>query len=191
MGETKRNRKIKKPSVPSSEIPKQTLPVKSGNGFVFCSIYHNWIKGTNEYYKKDGFTNMVSDVNDFSQNITEIVTELIPKLFAEWESLFNTGTKNYHCHPVPEEKKELVKRIAEEIQDTTLNNQDLSESRIQWWYIGFKGSLRLVGLYEKENTTFYPMFIDHHHLIHDNAYYNQPDFAKYAYCPVNEYKKVN
>lgn len=181
-----RNR-IKKPSIPDNSIPKPDIPIKTSNGFNFCTVYHNWIKGTDSFFKKEKFTNMVSDSNEFSNNIVEVLTIMVPKLYAEWDKLFSLGTKNYHCHPVAEDKKGLVKKIAEELHTSTFNEEDLSQSRIQWWYIGFKSNVRVVGLYQIEENIFYPLFIDHHHLIHGNEFYNQPSFGDYNYCPIEVY----
>lgn len=32
--------------------------------------------------------------------MTEIVTEFIPKLYDEYDSLFNIHSRAYHCHPM-------------------------------------------------------------------------------------------
>ena len=68
-----------------------------------------------------------------------------------------------------------------------INFEELNENRVDWWYLGLKRGLRLVGLYNKADCCFYPMFIDHHHLIHENKHYNQDDYGKYSYCPLINY----
>lgn len=183
---SKRRGSIRKQNSPENAIPKQH-PLKEDNGFSFSPIYYNWIKGIDTFYKSNDFTNMVKDAEEFSANITEISTEIVPKLYNEHKSLFNNNGHNYHCHKVAEDKKELVKEIAEEIHATKFDNNQLREARIQWWYLGFKQNIRLVGLYDRSKEVFYPMFIDHHHLIHQNDFFNQPDFKKYDYCPITAY----
>lgn len=187
MANNKKKRKIPKPQSPQDVIPKQQ-PLKSDNGFSFSTVYSNWIKGTHSFYKSTKFTNMLKNTEEFSRNITEITIEIIPKLYNEHKQLFhyNNGY-NPHCHIVAKDKKELVKKIAEEIHQTEFDETQLNEARIQWWYLGFKGSLRLLGLYDLNKEIFYPLFIDHHHLIHESETYNQPDYEKYDYCPVQVY----
>lgn len=185
MSRKKRKGNIQKQHSPENAIPKQ-YPIKQSDGFSFSPIYFNWLKGTDRFYKTYEFTNMVKDAEEFSHNLAEIATEFIPKLYAEHKQIFNNNY--YNCHPVTGDKKELVIEIAEDIHQAKFNEEDLKQARIQWWYLGFKANIRLVGLYNWGTETFYPMFIDHHHLIHGNTYYNLPDFEKYSYCPIYSYE---
>lgn len=189
MGKKKKNKKsIPEPTIPNNEVPKQPLLIDKYNNFSFSSVYSNWIKGTKEFYKSYNFTNMVWDSEEFSRNITEIATEIIPKLFNEWENLLNNNPHNYHCHPVTKDKKELIRRISEKIHGRTFDEDELNQARIQWYYIGFKGNLRLIGLFSRDRKTFYPIFIDHHHLIYPDENYNQNDYNNYNFCPIDNMK---
>src|SRR5699024_1610702 len=109
--------------------------------------------------------------------------------YDEYDSLFNNHSRAYNCHPVSDDKINFVMEIAENIHQTEFSLEQLKEARYQWWYLGFKQSVRLVGLYNFGEKAFYPIFIDHHHLLHADINYNQPDYSKYSYCPIEEYKK--
>lgn len=174
----------------SSTIPENHKnPVQETNGFSFYSVYPNWIKGIEYSSRGADFVNYTNSSEEFSRNMTEIITEFIPKLYDEYDSLFNNHSRAYNCHPVSDDKINFVMEIAENIHQTEFSLEQLKEARYQWWYLGFKQSVRLVGLYNFGEKAFYPIFIDHHHLLHADINYNQPDYSKYSYCPIEEYKK--
>ncbi|PTQ86361.1 hypothetical protein C8U37_101202 [Trichococcus patagoniensis] len=175
-------------SVPLN-IPRQE-PLQEKSEFYFYPYYPKWINTTDSFYKREGFTNRLRDAHEFSDNITEITTVVLPNLYQNFLDVFDASKHYGHCHPIPGEKRKLVEAISKEIHGPdiqSINFEELNENRIDWWYIGFKSSLRLVGLYNKANCYFYPMFIDPHHLIHQNEHYNQDDYGNYCYCPLINY----
>ena len=175
-------------SVPLN-IPRQE-PLQEKSEFYFYPYYPKWINTTDTFYKKNGFTNRLKDADEFSNNITEITTVILPALYKDFSNVFSLSPQYRHCHPVPQDKRKLVEAVSREIHGSdiqSMNFEELNENRVEWWYLGFKNNLRLVGLYNKANSCFYPMFIDHHHLIHESQYYNQSDYGKYDYCPLVSY----
>lgn len=165
-----------------SAIPEPKI--KPTNGFNYFSVY-NWLDATNAFFKSDNFTNYSKDSSEFSIAIYELIQTFIPCLYEEWEEIFDTG-KNYqfkHCHQVEEKHKDLVKKIAEAINETDFPNFDGED--YCWWQIGFTGSTRVYGVYVKAEHAFYPIFCDWHHLINGDEKHNIKDYGHYAYNPKN------
>lgn len=117
--------------------------------------------------------------------MVELFSTVIPKIYADWKEIFNFGNHNYqyqHCHTLQGKELELSVNIAEIIHAKVFDNYE--DDIISWWKIGFTGGIRIIGLYDKQNTIFYPLFIDRHHLLLPDANYNQLDFANCRYNPM-------
>jgi hypothetical protein len=177
----KKPKKIKKNLVipkPKSKNQVATPSLPSNRNFTFYSCY-NWIHAV-DLYKTISFTNMCKDKEQFADEIIEILTVTIPKIYQDWEGIFNSGGANRsfrHCHVLEGAKLDISKSIAEEIHQTEFDPDS------SWWELGFNGGVRIIGIYDPILKNFYPFFVDRHHLIYPDKNYNRNDFEKYSYNP--------
>lgn len=159
-------------------------PEYRGNKLIFDFSYPNWLKGTT--YKE--FTNMLKNENEFSESMVHIFTKLIPVITENWEQHIKHGGSYQfkHCHVVAEDKIELLEKIVNIIHQKSLLDEE-SKNDFKYWQVGIQGGLRMYGVYHSNNNIMYPLFVDHHHLIHPSEYHNQKDVSKYAFCAVESY----
>ena len=48
--------------------------------------------------------------------------------------------------------------------------------------MGLSGGTRIIGI--RLMNRFRVLFFDYHHLIYQNKYFNQPNYAGYNFCPI-------
>lgn len=144
---------------------------------------YKWIEATDEFYKNSNFTNMCRDCESFGKEMSEVVGIIIPKLYTDYNDIFNPGNRkqNKHCHIVAPNKIELCEKIAHSIHG--IDFEQIDDSTFKWWQIGFTAGVRIIGIYDSYQHDFFPMFIDRHHLLHPSDSYNQQDHGKYSYNP--------
>jgi len=165
---------IQKPSIPKIEL-------KGTNGFNFYSVYP-WLNATKT--KKYHFTNLCHDANEFSQKVFEVISELVPILYGNNRDIFpkrGTNKEYKHCHPVEPNHLAEVKFLAEKITGSDFSSEDAQE--FDWWQVGFTQSIRVFGVYDSDENSFYPLFCDWHHLVYEDKKHNQLDTDTYAYSP--------
>lgn len=178
-----RRKRIKKPEIPdTSTIPKPNIP--STNGFNFYSVYQ-WLGTTNKFSKSDNFTNCCKSKEDFADDMIYIFEILIPTLYREHNDIFkhgNPGRQYPHCHTVSDEKIEICIKISEELHQRKFS--DFKGDTVSWWQIGITRGMRVFGLFDDEKKSFYPLFIDRHHLVSPNEKYNDQDYQSFSYNPL-------
>jgi len=159
------------------------VDLKRTNGFNFYSVY-NWLGSTDRFYSKNDFTNMLDSSDEFARKVYNIVNVMVPILYNDCDEIFIfSGYRRYkHCHQVEDKHKELVKEIAQDINSVKLPNFD-DENDFSWWQIAFSGPVRIYGVYSKEDNSFFPLFVDWHHLINPSSKYNGKDYGHYSYDP--------
>ncbi|CYU34972.1 TPA: hypothetical protein U1391_001890 [Streptococcus suis] len=168
----KKRKKIPNVSKPNgSRIPTAELP-KSNVTFDFQ--YKNWLQS----FKKGEFTTFLKDSDEYADFITQILTELIPKITKDWEP----GKQGFkHCHTIPMEDdayqlySSAIKRL-----------HNLHTEQLTLWQFGLSQGCRLICYLQ--GKTIYPLLIDYHHLGYPSLYYNQKDFKNYNYCPMTKNK---
>lgn len=164
---------IQLPKKLSSEIPNQIIPQ---NDFVFRSHY-KWLKSISD---KKGFTNYNTDADTYAKLITQVVHETIPLIYRHSTDIFKNGkaqkTPLNHSHLLTNNSLENAKRLAHLVTDTKIDD-DLSS----WWQLGGIQGVRIIGVYVTSATTFYPLFVDCHHLLSPSEKHNQQDLKNYKY----------
>lgn len=171
----KRQKKIPKPTIERKVF---APPLPNNKEFTFYSCY-KWIHAV-DLYKKISFTNMCKDKECFADEIIRVLTIIIPKLYQDWEFIFKQGGTNKafkHCHVIKGEELTKSVEIAETIHDTKFDTEN------SWWELGFSGGVRIIGIFDSNSKTFYPLFVDRHHLIYPDNNFNHSDFEKYDYNP--------
>lgn len=183
-----KGKKIKKPKIKNSipdpklgtVIKKPSIP--TNNGFSLYSVYP-WIQGTKKFLKRENFTNLCRCKDDFADEMCLLFNVIIPKLYQDSDNIFNFGNKWLypHCHTLTGEKLNLAIKIANEIHQREFDT--FEGDSISWWQVGMTQGVRIIGLYNKPQNCFYPIFIDRHHLLYPDNNYNQADFEMYDYNP--------
>lgn len=148
----------------------------------FDFSYPRWLCGV----QNKSFTNMLKDSEEFAKSITHVLNKLIPVITDNWDIIKDRpGNQFPHCHPVPPDKVDLVKRIETEIHGKKLLDSE-AEQNIKYWQVGLEG-IRLFVLYNYSANIMFPIFIDYHHLIHPSKWHNERDTSNLTFCPVSQY----
>lgn len=169
--------KIPKQSVRDKKtgIPKQNI---SAPNFTFKTHYQ-WLTNI-----KDGeFTNYHQGADSYAKDVTRLVHDTIPLIYEHNQDIFKNGrmkqTPLNHSHLIQEDKMPLVKKIVHKIVPDDI------EEDFSWWQVGSTKGYRIIGVYRTAENSFYPLFVDWHHLIYPNVKYNQQDFEAFNYIPGN------
>lgn len=167
---SKKRNKIRVAKENKKTFIKKTLVDKPS--FEICLIYH-WYKTVSI----NGFTNLLRKSDDLCDELTYIMGEFFPIIYKEHDCIFNN--RGYrHCHKVNLHSKniQLYEKIIKEIgKDIEFNSV-----KDMLWQVGLTGSIRIIGVLSE--NTFYPLFIDRHHLLHPSEKHNQKDLKKYQCC---------
>lgn len=160
----------KKPAMPN---PKITAP-----DFTFKTHY-KWLINI-----KDGrFTNYHKGAGSYAKDVTQLIHTTIPFIYEHNQEIFKKGrmssTPMNHSHQLKGNELLLVKKITAKIISNNI------EEDFSWWQVGSIGGCRIIGVYRTAENSFYPLFVDWHHLIYPNKKYNQPDFESFDYTPEN------
>ncbi|GIP63382.1 hypothetical protein J32TS6_19370 [Virgibacillus pantothenticus] len=178
-------RKVNNSSKKPRSSVKGNRPVDSDSPLTFDLSNKNWLKSVN--IKNDNYTNMLRNEKEFIDYITQLFHGLIPLIHQNGKEMIKgAGKKWRHCHPVQDEKIDLVQKVTEEIGIDFKSDQDGKKAGPQFWQFGVKGNLRLIAIYDYTNNSLKPLFIDYHHLIHPSIKYNQLDYENYSFCPLEE-----
>lgn len=169
----KRKRIPKQQSPETQRIPEQKI---TDSQLVFDFSYPNWLKA----YQGKEFTTFLKNEVTYAKSITKIIGEVIPKLAKEWLPEKNHYSEFVHCHEVPS-THEAYKMYCAAIKDI----HGIGAEQLHLWQFGFKGSERLICDLSARKLT--PLLIDYHHLGHPSKKYNQPDYKKFKFCPIEKF----
>lgn len=166
---------------PHNKVSSEKPPIKN-QSLVFDFSYQQWLQSIS--VKK--FTNMLKDDEQFSKAIVHIFSKIIPAVKENWKNIKNRGRDQFrHCHPIANEKKELVDEIILEIYGKPLLDEKFEE--MNYWQLGVSQGIRLIAIYNHLENIMYPVFIDHHHQIHPDVKHNQKDIYSYQHCAFSKY----
>lgn len=189
MGRKVKNTNKKKPRIsnpiPSNKSSVSTIYPKETSDLLFDFKMNEWLKSV----KIDDFTNKLKNENIFAENITHVLTELFPIIQQNWNDIVGRKGQFKNSHPIANEKIELVTKILHEIYGDNLFSQDGLDNNL--WQLGISGSVRVICYLDTSRNNMIPLFIDHHHLIHDSVKYNHHDYSKFSYCPYCKYNYGN
>lgn len=165
----------------SNSISKPIIPSSKGFSVHF---HYQWINGTDELLKKHKFTNLCENKEKFADEMIYIMNTVIPKLYSDGEEIFKPGSNksiNTHCHTITGDKLKLAIEIANKIHKRTFDSFEGED--ISWWQVGWSKGIRLIGLYNKVEKDFFPLFIDRHHLIFSSEKHNKTDYKNCKFNP--------
>lgn len=122
------------------------------------------------------FTNCLRDSSEALRHFFFIVNQLIPDIEDYGMDIFSR--KANHCHLLRNEHKDLAIRIIHEIH----GNRVLDDDSELWSLGGKSEEIRIIGTFVNSQIhVFYPLFIDHHHLVYPSLYYNSPDYRHFSF----------
>ncbi|WP_398573974.1 hypothetical protein [Staphylococcus equorum] len=146
-----------------------------------------WLKSC--VIKEINFSNKYHDYKEMAQTLTKVMTEVIFDIQQNGFDIFNKNSiyyqRNHHCHIIDGEKKEIVKKILDEIYTNKLDIDSDEEKKL--WQYGVTSGLRIICLYDQANCLVHPLFIDPYHLIYPSEKYNEKDVMKNSFCPIESF----
>lgn len=168
--------------MPQSKVNGNT-PRQSNSPLTFDFSRGDWLKSI----KYRDFTNKLDSETSFSNNIFEIFYKLIPNIQQNWNDILKFQGRGQweHCHPIAEDKLDLVLNIIEEVHGHKFDSEKKAGPSL--WQIGITQNIRLIAIHDYTNNHLTPVFVDYHHLIHPSKFFNQRDYDRYGFCPVCEY----
>ncbi|MFJ7471103.1 hypothetical protein ACIQWI_21410 [Peribacillus frigoritolerans] len=159
------------------------IPSQTDDPLTFDFSKGDWLKSI----KFRDFTNKLDGETMFANNIFELFHKIIPTIQQNWNQIIKSQGRGVwqHCHPIAEDKLDLVLNIIEQIHGH--NFQSEKNAGPSLWQIGITQNIRLIAIHDYTNNHLTPVFVDYHHLIHPSKFYNQPDYGRFDFCPVCEY----
>lgn len=153
----------------AKRVVKTETPRNNGIISFNFSEYEKWT-----YSIKCGkFNNHFKNFEQASRHFYFILSELFPYVSSHTEEVFN-GRQD-HCHILRKENEKFARQVINK-----LYGNDRLDETIELWELGKPTQeIRVIGSFV--DRTFYPLFIDHHHLIYPSKKYNDPDYEKYSY----------
>lgn len=162
--------------VQNNTIPKKNVNV--GNVklsdliYIDLTKYPHW---TDTVHVND-FTNCLRDSGQALRHFFFIVNQLMPDIEDYGMDIFSG--KADHCHLLRGKYKELAIKIIHEIH----GNRVLDDDSELWSLGGKTEEIRIIGTFiNSQIHVFYPLFIDHHHLVYPSKKYNNPDYKNFKF----------
>lgn len=192
MAQTKRRKKVRLAPENYSKAKNKVQNPKSPkvNEVSFDFSYTNWLKTISI----GEFTNKLKGPDEFAELIYIVMNKIIPYITYNWDWIKRNvyPGSGHNCHPVAEDKLDLVKRIISEIHSNELEPLIEDAERDTLWQLGHQGAVRLIVYYMESSETFYPLFIDYHHLIHPvpgdrRSQVKHNDYRSKKWCPVESF----
>ncbi|WP_144704967.1 hypothetical protein [Fictibacillus phosphorivorans] len=176
-------KRLKSGPTPKKPLKRETEPNQSDSPLTFDFSNKNWLRSVS----LGGFTNKLSDENMFAGYIFELFHKIIPVIQDNWSEIVRSQGRGSwrHCHPVVNEKIDMVLGIIEQIHGNRFQSDKAAGPSL--WQLGVTQNLRLIVIHDYTNNHLTPVFVDYHHLIHPNDHFNQPDYKRYDFCPVDTY----
>lgn len=167
----KRHKRIGKPTEPKPNVTIGNVQL-SDLVYIDFAKYPHWT----DTVQVGKFNNCLKNKDEALRHFFFIVDQLIPDIEDYGKDIFNGRAD--HCHCLGGEHERLARKVIKEIYgDKVLD--DLSEI---WELSGKTNEIRIIGSFVNSTMhIFYPLFIDHHHLIYPDKHYNSPDYGKYGF----------
>lgn len=174
---------VQKGPTPKKSVKSGVRPAISDRPLSFNLANGKWLKSINN----KSFTNKLHKENDFAPAIFELFNKVIPTVQSHWEEIFrNPGRSQWkHCHTIDNDKIDKVLAIVETIHGHTYRE---SQTGSKLWQFGISQGLRLVGIYNYNDNTVTPLFVDYHHLVYPSQKHNKEDHSSFKFCPYCAYK---
>ena len=175
----KRKQKVQIATHPRNNVRSEPLDL-SDIIYIDFTKYPKWT----DTVKVGSFNNCLKDVNEASRHFFFIVDRLIPDIESYGANIFTSKTK--HCHILRDDNAKKARKIIRSIH----GNNFLDDDADIWELAAKTEEIRLIGVFVNDTVRrFYPLFIDHHHLLYPSKKYNQLDYKQYKFTK-DEIKSV-
>lgn len=142
--------------------------------YIDFNKYSDWTHS----YVGHKFTNALKDESQAAENFYFLANELFGSVENNFENIISG--KDAHSHKITGKQREKAIKIVNKIHDIELDNE------VDIWQLSsdHNKGIRIVGVITTENIyNFYPLFIDHNHLLYPDVKHNQTDYRSYKFCP--------
>lgn len=159
-----RNNKRKNKNIPTPETPEKF----DDKIYIDLTKYRRWM----DSISVDKFTNHFKDSNEALRHLYFILNNLFVHIEENGQKILSNNV--HHCHKLSGKNLKLASKVIDKLYSNTVTTEgnDL-------WSIGNVDEVRIVGSFV--SGTFYPLFVDQHHLLYPSEYYNQRDYHRYSY----------
>lgn len=142
--------------------------------YIDFNQYPNWAYS----YKGKKFTNALRNSDEAGQHFYFLVNELLGSIEKNVNEILANNVP--HCHKLCNKKRNLAVKIVKKIHKITLDD----DANI-WQLCSDKNfGIRIVGVIVTDRIyNFYPLFIDHYHLMYPSKNYNEEDYFSFDFCP--------
>lgn len=129
--------------------------------------------------KLSEFTNKLKNEGEFFEKFKIIIEQLIPHI--SQYTFSNIQGQTPHCHPVNDDKRQLVYEIVGELVknwNSGYNVEQFLQQNLDGeviWELGLK-DVRLFGI--RESNFFHLLFVDYHHLVYPSVKYNDKNYSR-------------
>ncbi|MCZ3747078.1 hypothetical protein L2520_06580 [Limosilactobacillus vaginalis] len=168
-------RKIKNTTKPKRTVSVDEEDYKKLSNVIYLDFtqYPKWTSCVSV----DGFTNYLKDDNEALRHFYFIITELFRSVEDyDINKVFSGSVKG--CHRLSGDHAQLALEVIREIHGPNI----LDEKSDIWEISNGIQEIRIIGVFVTSTMHyFYPLFIDHHHLIYPSKKYNDNDFKHYKF----------
>ncbi len=168
----KNKKRVVSPSKPKNNV---SIDNKSRLQDIIYIDFNKYPKWTSSV-KIGNFTNHFRNSDQALKHFFFIVDQLIPSIEDYGVDIFSG--KAQHCHRLTGGQQGLALKIINEI-----HGDKILDKETELWQIGGKTKgIRIIGTFVNDSVRiFYPLFIDHHHLLYPSQKYNQKDYKKFNF----------
>ena len=172
----KNKKRVVSPSKPKRNVSIDNKSELQDIIYIDFNKYPKWTSSV----RIGNFTNHFRNSDQALKHFFFIVDQLIPSIEDYGGDIFSGKAK--HCHRLTGEQQGLALKIIKEIHGSKILDK---ESEL--WQIGGKTKeIRIIGTFVNGSVRiFYPLFIDHHHLLYPSQKYNQSDYKKFNFSTEN------
>ena len=172
---SKRHKRVQAGVKPDKNV-KTEKPNLSNLIYIDLVHYPQWT----DTVKVGGFTNYLKDSKQALRHFFFILNQLFPDIEDYGMTIFSGQAK--HCHKLNGNAETTAKKVINK-----LYNGKIVDSLSELWELSGKTEeIRIIGTFVTSSIhTFYPLFIDHHHLIYPDEKHNKLDYKNYSFAKDN------
>lgn len=149
-------------------------PTRQEKIYIDLTKYKKWTDSV----KIGNFTNHLENKEEAVRHFLYILKIILAYIEENGNDILANNVK--HCHVLRGKQDLLARKIIKKMY----GNKVLLDDDTNLWELGAPTEeIRIIGSFVVK--VFYPLFIDHHHLIYPNKNYNNKDYGHFSYSAQN------